>query len=97
MRKYKQCYQEMIDANKKLFTEFAKIHDEYITDSKKWQQEFNETGGKVQEVMRKYERILCSHSEAGKYGRYSATLAEKFKDEIRKDFPRIDFIGVIES
>jgi hypothetical protein len=97
MTKYKQCYQDMIDANKKLFADFQDIHDSYVANPEKWQNEFNEIGERVQEVIRKYERILCSHSEAGKYGKYSANLADKFKEEIRKDFPRIDFIGTIYS
>lgn len=97
MSKYKQCYQEMIDANKKLFADFQDIHDKYMENPERWQHEFNEIGFEVQEVIRKYERILCSHSEGGKYGKYSANLADKFRDEIRKDFPRIDFIGTIYS
>jgi sugar-specific transcriptional regulator TrmB len=95
MTKYKQCYQDMISSNKELFARFKQIHDQYATDQEKWQKEFNEVGEEVQEVIRKYDRILCGHSEAGKYGKFSSNLSEKFKDEIRKEFPHIDFIGTI--
>ncbi len=86
---------DMIDSNKELFAKFQDVHDAYEKEPAIYQHEFNQIGEEVQDVMRKYERILCSHSEAGKYGKYSANLAEKFKDEVRKDFPKIDFIGML--
>lgn len=97
MTKYKQCYQDMVDANKPLFAKFQDIHDLYVQNPEKHQKLYNEIGEEVQDVIRKYERILCSHSEAGKYGKFSANLADKFKEEIRKDFSHIDFIGTIYS
>lgn len=87
----------MVTAHKELFEKFRVIHEKYVKDPQKWQKEFNETGDEVAIVMRKYEQILCEHSESGKYGKYSALLADKFKDEVRKDFSHIDFIGTIYS
>ncbi len=93
MTKTKQVLQEMMEAHKDLFNRFRIVHDKYAVDPEKWQKEFNEIGEEVQDIMRKYERILCGHTEAGKYSKFSTNLSEKFKDEIRKEFPRIDFIG----
>lgn len=87
----------MMTSHKELFTRFKIVHDQYALDPEKWQKEFNEIGEEVSDVIRKYERILCGHTEAGKYGKYSTNLSEKFKDEIRKEFPQIDFIGTIYS
>jgi len=97
MTKTKQVVSEMMDANKDLFTKFRTVHDAYEKNPEKWQNEFNEVGMKISDVMRKYERILCAHSEAGKYGKFSANLSDKFKDEVRKTFSRIDFIGTLYS
>lgn len=84
----------MIKNNQSLFAKFKLIHDKYAVDQTKRQDEFNEVGVKVLEVVRSYEKMLCSHSENGTYGKYSANLADKFWDEVRKHFKLIDFIGV---
>lgn len=94
MTKHEQYYIQMIDQNKELFNRFFKIHDKYQTDSATWQQLFNEEGKKVLEVLRQWEKKLCQQSEKGQYGKYSANLADKFWGLVRKDFPKIDFVGV---
>ncbi|MEK7521894.1 MAG: hypothetical protein AAB599_03815 [Patescibacteria group bacterium] len=92
--KYKKMVDEMLTTEKSLFDEFREVHNRYFLNPKQTQDEFNEKGRKVQEVIRKYENILCGRSENTGYGAYSSSLAQKFQDEIRKIFPKIDFIGV---
>lgn len=94
MTKHEQYYIQMIDQNKELFNRFFETHDKYQTDSAAWQQLFNEEGKKVLEVIRQWEKKLCQQSEKGQYGKYSANLADKFWGLVRKDFPKIDFVGV---
>jgi len=94
MTKSQQVFQDMMDYNQELFDSFKKIHDEYEKDVKTYQQEFNEEGEKVLHVIRKYENILCSHSESGKYGKFSSKLADKFWEMIRKKFQKIDCVGL---
>ncbi|GDX62453.1 hypothetical protein LBMAG33_7630 [Candidatus Levyibacteriota bacterium] len=94
MVKYKECYLEMVEQNKELFVSFDKLHEEYEANSEKWQALFNKEGANVLEVIRKYENILCGKSENGKYGKFSSTLSDKFWNEIRSHFSKIDFIGM---
>lgn len=84
----------MTEENKELFDNFREIHDEYALDPVKWQKIFNSYGGEVVEIMREYERRLCANMATGVYGRFSQNLSQKFWDEIRKTFPKIDFVGV---
>lgn len=92
--KHQQYFQDMLENNEELFAAFKKIHDEYDQDTKQLQKEFNETGEDVLTVIRKYENMLCSQSESGKYGKFSSKLSDKFWEAIRGKFPKIDFIGV---
>lgn len=94
MTKHQQYFQDMLENNKELFDEFRKIHDAYQHDSKTFQKEFNEKGEKILTVVRKYENMLCNHSEGGKYGKFSSNLSDKFWEAVRKYFPKIDFVGV---
>lgn len=93
MSKHQQYYQAMIDQNLSLFSQFQDIHDKYVLDSKKWQTEYNEVGSRVVEIVREWERKLCSESEKGKFGKFSNNLADKFWELVRQDYPRIDFVG----
>ena len=72
-----------------------KVHDAYVLDPRKNQDEFNRLGKNVVEEIREWERILCGHSERGRFGKFSSGLADKFWDEIRKHYPKIDFVGCI--
>lgn len=94
MTKHEKYYQEMIDANNDLFFQFQEVHDKYILDSGKWQAKYNEIGAKVVEVVRVWEKKLCQHSEKGAFGKFSSNLSDKFWDLVRKDFTKIDFVGV---
>ena len=55
---------------------------------------FNEIGKQVLKIVEDAERKLCGKMEGGKYGTYSANLAEKFRDHVRKSLKYIDFVGV---
>ena len=84
----------MMEENKEIFEYFKKLHDSYVEEPEFWQAKFNEEGKKVTEIVRNWERKLCRHSERGQYGKFSSNLAEKFWNEVRIHFPKIDFVGV---
>lgn len=94
MTKYKQIFDEMIKKNRKFFIRFKVTHDMYVNDKKTWEKQFNAEGAKVLEIIHEYENILCGHSEQGQYSKFSANLAEKFWAEVRKNYSKIDFVGV---
>lgn len=94
MTKYKQYFKEMVSGNQEVFDQFKKIHDQFALDRMKHQDEFNRQGEAIMDIVRDWEKRLCSRMEGGKNGVYSANLSEKFKDEIRKVYPKIDLIGV---
>jgi hypothetical protein len=95
MTKYKEYFQKMIDENKELFVNFQKIHDLYNLEEEKWQEEFNKQGERVMTIIRHYEDKLCARSEANGYASFTGGLAEKFQEEIRKVYPRIDSVGIV--
>lgn len=84
----------MLSENSALFSEFDKIHALYSLDPDKWQAEFNHKGKPVQNLVREYEDRLCLHSEKGRFAKYSAQLAEKFQNLVKKKYPLIDHIGI---
>jgi len=85
----------MFENHKDIFDEFRPLHDKYHNEPSKHQDEFNEKGAKVMEIIKEWEDKLCSRSEGNGYGSFTASLAEKFMEEIRKEFPMIDRIGLI--
>lgn len=91
--KFKQTFDLMLKSHQELFDRFKVIHDHYLQNPKQYQQEFNEVGRDAQDIIRRYENILCSRSEGTGYGKYSTNLAEKFQAEVKKAFPKIDFVG----
>lgn len=94
MTKYKDYFQQMLEANQSVFTDFKKIHNLFAVDQKTYQSEFNEKGEIIMEIIRDWEKRLCSRMEGGKNGVYSANLSEKFRAEVKKVFPKIDLVGV---
>lgn len=92
--KYQETFKQMLEQNKALFDEFGELHDRYALDSSGLQDQFNTLGGQVQNVIRQYEDRLCGRSEGSGYGAYSGNLAEKFQTEVRKHFPKIDYVGI---
>ena len=93
--KYKEYVARMLEAESELFDKFREAHENYILDPHSWQEKFNEIGGRVMETVRDYEDKLCRQSEVAGYGNYTNTLSEKFNDELRKIFPKIDSVGII--
>jgi hypothetical protein len=93
MTKYQKFFQEMVEQNQELFDSFKKIHDGYLEDPKKWRDQFNELGRDIQDIVRDYEDRLCRSSENSGYGRYTTDLSNKFQQEVKKLFPKIDYVG----
>lgn len=85
----------MLDENKELFDNFTQVHDAFALNPDMNKARFNEVGTEVLDVIREYERILCGKTESGQYGKFSSNLSQKFWDEIRKVYRKIDFVGVM--
>jgi sugar-specific transcriptional regulator TrmB len=94
MTRYKDYFDKMLSENKDLFDEFSRLHDRYALNKSALQEEFNKIGQKVLEIVHEYENRLCANTERGIYSNFSATLAEKFQNEVRQAFPLIDHIGL---
>ena len=84
----------MVKNNKELLETFQRLHDRYVLDEDKWQEEFNKEGEKILNVIREYENKLCSQSEKGGYSNFTPKLAEKFREEVKKHFSMIEHIGI---
>ncbi len=95
MTKYQKVYQQMVDNNRALFNEFLKIHEAFVANPNDNKEEFNRIGSDVMDVIRNSEKLLVSRSESTGYGKYSTALSDKFLAEVRKDFPKIDYVGII--
>lgn len=93
--KFKEYFDRMVEVEKKLFDNFKVLHDKYALEPEKYQEEFNENGERVLQVIQHWEGKLCRQSEVGGYSFSTPRLAEKFKEEIKKNFPEIDNIGII--
>lgn len=87
----------MIDENKRAFKTFFDVHERYTQNPQLMQTEFNVIGREIQDIIHDYERRLCGKTEGGQYSKFSQNLSEKFWEIIRKDFPKIDYIGVTQS
>jgi len=94
MIKYQLVFQKMLSENEKEFNGFRKIHGLYEEDPKKWKKDFDEEGQKILAIIRRYENQLCGKSENCGYGSFSANLSSRFWGEIRRDFSKIDEVGV---
>lgn len=84
----------MKEKNPELFAEFKEIHDKYESDNNKYREEFNRIGQPFIDEMDKYIDDLCRTSEGAGYGRNSQTLPQYFKDEVRKEFPSFEDVGI---
>ncbi len=94
MTKYRAAVQHMLEENKELFDTFKPIHDAYVLAPAINQAKYNSIGSEVMDVIRDYERKLCSKMGAGQYSKFSTNLSEKFMEEIKTIYPKIMFIGV---
>ena len=91
--KYKRYYQQMKSENEQLFAKFKTVHDLFEQDRSQHQTQFNLLGQELMEIVRDWERRLCAGMSKS-FNHYSHTLSEKFKNELRADFPLIDLVGV---
>lgn len=94
MREYQKAFRTMLEQNKDLFDQFQQIHDQYVMNPETNKARFNHIGGEVVDVIREAERRLCAQMGKGMYSKFTQNLSEKFWDEVRKMFPKIDFVGV---
>lgn len=92
--KYKQYYQQMMEAHGEEFAAFRPIHDGYVHDRKAWSARFHSEGQKILDIVREWDRRLCSGMERGQFAGYSSKLSEKFWAEVKKQFSHIELIGV---
>lgn len=95
MTKHEQVLQDMLSFNQEMFGKFQHIHDLFQENPEKYKDEFNEIGQDALQIIRKYENILCGKSESGRFGKFSSKLADKFWEEIRLRFPKIDSVGTL--
>lgn len=94
MTKYRQYFQQMLDQHQAEFAAFKIVHDGYQTDRKQWSQRFHAEGQPIVDLIRDYERRLCSGMEKGKNALFSARVAEKFWAEVKTYLPLIERVGV---
>lgn len=80
----------MVEMHRDVFDEFKKLHDNYTKDPKKFQKEFEEKRSDITLLIQRYVNRLCMKMESGKYGKFSSGLADKFWQEVRLHFPKID-------
>lgn len=92
--KYKEYADMMFEVHKEDFENFKEIHSKFALEPDKYQDEFNEKGKPIQEIIQEFEDKLCRQSEKGGYGVYTSKLAEKFREEVKKAFSEIDKIGI---
>lgn len=92
--KYKRFYTLMCDQNVQLFSQFDKIHAAFSLGNRKEESNFHSVGKDVVDIVRFWERKLCSGMERGTNSVYSNRLADKFWDEVRTRYSHIDMVGV---
>ena len=84
----------MVEQHKDLFDSFQQVHDQYVMNPDANKGRFNDLGKEVVDVIREAERKLCAQMGKGMYGKFTQNLSEKFWAEVRKIYPKIDFVGV---
>lgn len=84
----------MVSQNQKMFDDFLKTHNNFVADQKKHASDFHAQGRDVLDMIRFWERKLCSGMEKGVNSQYSSKLAEKFWNEIKKTYTHIELVGV---
>ncbi len=97
MTMYQKIFQEMLNKNREAFKSFEEIHAQYALDPEMWQEQFNQEGEKVLEIIRDYEDRLCSPSQGAGFASFTPKLADKFRQSVRDHFPLIDRVGVIKT
>lgn len=92
--KFKKYYQLMVSQNQKMFDTFLATHNNFVMDQETYATQFHTEGRDVLDMIRFWERKLCSGMEKGNNSQYSSKLAEKFWEEVRKQYSHIDQVGV---
>ncbi len=88
--KYKKMFDEMMEKNKALFAEYCDLQAKYDGHPKKYAEELSEMQRKVLRVIKSTENGLCARTETTGRGNYSTALADKFWEEVRAVFPRVE-------
>ena len=94
MRAYQETFQKMVEQNKEIFDNFKAVHDAYVLSPEVNKAKFNELGREITDIIRDYERRLCAQMGKGQFSKFTQNLSEKFWNEVRKVYPKIDFIGI---
>lgn len=92
-QKYQIFYDLMLEQNKKAFDAYQPIHDQFAADGSN-AEEFHTQGRKILDIVRDWDRRLCSGMERGNFAGYSSKLSEKFWQRVKKDLPMVEEIGV---
>ncbi len=88
-------FEEMMVANKELFSEYNELLAKYDANESKYAQELSDMQRKVLRVIKSTENGLCARSETTGRANYSRALADKFWEEVRAVFPRVeDYIEI---
>jgi len=94
IQKFKKFYTLMTEQNEDLFNKFEKIHADFVMNQEMHSDKFHAVGRDVVDVIRFWERKLCSGMERGNNSVYSDKLADKFWETVRTRFSHIDMVGV---
>lgn len=94
MQKYQTIFTLMLEENKELFDNFSRVHAAFVVNPDANKSRFNGLGSEVLDIIRNYERILCGKTESGQFGKFSGNLSGKFWSEVRRLYPKIDFVGI---
>jgi hypothetical protein len=89
-----QAYADMVAKNLELFNHFSDLQEKYRQKPEVWKSEFDTVGKSVVRIVDETENRLCSKMENTSKGKYSDNLADKFRSEVRKNFPLIDLVGI---
>jgi hypothetical protein len=93
--KYKKMFEEMLQSNKQLFADYNELLAKYDSDNTRYAQELSEMQRKLLRIIKNTENGLCARTENTGRGNYSTALADKFWNEVRTLFPRVeDYIKV---
>lgn len=92
--KYKEFFELMVKNNQEAFDAFRAVHDKYGLNPEENQEEYNREGAKIQRILYEWEDKLCNRSQMTGHGSYAGNLAEKFREEIKREFPNIESIGI---
>lgn len=93
MTKHDKYFQLMSEKHQDLFNAFDPVHRQFALD-KSNEAQFHQEGRRVVDVIRSWERRLCSGMERGQHAQYSQQLADKFWTKVRERYPLIDLVGV---